>query len=630
MCLQLFRRFLPANQFSNILVNRSLRSTGTRFRNGSFIVYGLSQLSELTLQLSNLFRIRLARPFHTLVSRQGIGDNRSGFGSIQFSKIIEHIALGFEIFLRKIIQEVKTTPVARIGWHVVGSIAAPHLSPSVAIAAWVTHNDMDDALVPEIWQYFLPPVGRIRCLNLREAFWDLKLDLQSFVTAGTRMLLFGSKEGHDDEAEVEDNIVRRLPGWDVAIEISGMSGHGRWLHARARAAAGRGPSRRAWSRRAWACARACGRAAGSETMSTAMMLGVLERRADAKLGGDLFQDLWRVVSASTGEVRRRRSTISLFHPGTWFCILKNSEYIGTVKNAVAEKKQSCVLPIIVCDVIFSYASAPIASPNPMKSKYTTPQYMRSDPEMILRDMIARDPEDDEALSPGVSKTVGGKRGGAYRENEDDGVGCDTEVAEEAGRGQGRREETEELGDRGDRDLAERSPRAHWWKDTRVKPLKPAKPIREVDSASHSDMDAETLSYFYCTQSMKLDPKYCTDRKIRPGRVGGLVTGKGKPNRRALAVLPFKPTRIRPPNSNSLSMLNTAKSETFKSGQCGRMRGQYFFFQALSTAAMVEAGKLSLAQSREGYTQHLVAFERCTSSHLTTQPQDKGGAVGGRH
>ncbi|KAJ7792690.1 hypothetical protein B0H14DRAFT_3562575, partial [Mycena olivaceomarginata] len=78
-----------------------------------------------------------------------------------------------------------------IRWHVVGSIAAAHLSPSVAIAAWVTHNDMDDALVPEIWQYFLPPVGRIRCLNLREAFWDLKLDLQSFVTAGTRMLLFG-------------------------------------------------------------------------------------------------------------------------------------------------------------------------------------------------------------------------------------------------------------------------------------------------------------------------------------------------------------------------------------------------------------------------------------------------------
>jgi hypothetical protein len=30
----------------------------------------------------------------------------------------------------------------------------------------------------------------------------------------------------------------------------------------------------------------------------------------------------------------------LFHPGTWFRILKNSEYIGTVKNAVAEKKQS--------------------------------------------------------------------------------------------------------------------------------------------------------------------------------------------------------------------------------------------------------------------------------------------------
>ncbi|KAJ7870161.1 hypothetical protein B0H14DRAFT_2726315, partial [Mycena olivaceomarginata] len=113
-----------------------------------------------------------------------------------------------------------------IRWHLVGSIAGPHLTPSVAIAAWVTHNDMDDVLVPEIWQYFLPPVGRICCLNLRETFWDLKLDFQSFVTAGTRMLLFGSEEGHDDEAEVQDNIERCLPRWDVAIEISGMSGRG--------------------------------------------------------------------------------------------------------------------------------------------------------------------------------------------------------------------------------------------------------------------------------------------------------------------------------------------------------------------------------------------------------------------
>ncbi|KAJ7803934.1 hypothetical protein B0H14DRAFT_3486828 [Mycena olivaceomarginata] len=113
-----------------------------------------------------------------------------------------------------------------IRWHLVGSIAGPHLSPSVVIAAWVIHNDMDGVLVPEIWQYFLPPVGWIRCLNLRETFWDLKLDFQSFVTAGTRMLLFGSEEGHDDEAEVQEDIERRLPRWDVAIEISGPSERG--------------------------------------------------------------------------------------------------------------------------------------------------------------------------------------------------------------------------------------------------------------------------------------------------------------------------------------------------------------------------------------------------------------------
>lgn len=107
-----------------------------------------------------------------------------------------------------------------------GSITGPHISPSVVIAAWVSHNDIDDILVPEIWQYFLPPVEWIHCLNLRETFWDLKLDLQSFVTVGTRMLLFGSEEGHDDEAEVQEDIDRRLPRWDVAIEISRPSERG--------------------------------------------------------------------------------------------------------------------------------------------------------------------------------------------------------------------------------------------------------------------------------------------------------------------------------------------------------------------------------------------------------------------
>ncbi|KAJ7709099.1 hypothetical protein B0H14DRAFT_2646503 [Mycena olivaceomarginata] len=88
----------------------------------------------------------------------------------------------------------------------------------------VPHNDTEDVLVPEIWQYFLPPIRRIRCLNLRETFWDLNLDLQSFVTVGNRMLLFGSEEGHDDEADAQDDdetqVDRHLPRWDIAIEIS--------------------------------------------------------------------------------------------------------------------------------------------------------------------------------------------------------------------------------------------------------------------------------------------------------------------------------------------------------------------------------------------------------------------------
>jgi hypothetical protein len=91
------------------------------------------------------------------------------------------------------------------------------------IVAWVRHTETEDVLVPEIWQYFPPPVHRIRCLDLRETFWDLNLDLQSFVALGNRMLLFGSEEGHDDEADLQDDALptdRALPRWDTAIVVS--------------------------------------------------------------------------------------------------------------------------------------------------------------------------------------------------------------------------------------------------------------------------------------------------------------------------------------------------------------------------------------------------------------------------
>ncbi|KAJ7873002.1 hypothetical protein B0H13DRAFT_2058852 [Mycena leptocephala] len=106
-----------------------------------------------------------------------------------------------------------------IRWHLLGSIVAAGPSPenypsSVVLVAWVPHTFAEDVLVPEIWQYFLAPLPRIRCLNLRETF--LNHDLHSFIAVGNRMLLLGSKEGHDsqDEAHV------KLPEWDFTIEVS--------------------------------------------------------------------------------------------------------------------------------------------------------------------------------------------------------------------------------------------------------------------------------------------------------------------------------------------------------------------------------------------------------------------------
>jgi hypothetical protein len=93
---------------------------------------------------------------------------------------------------------------------------------SVVIIAWVKHSADDDGLVPEVWQYFLPPTERIRSLGLREKIWDLNLDLQAFVAVGNRLILLGSKEGR--EVTGADNnqmaVDKPLPRWDVAVEIS--------------------------------------------------------------------------------------------------------------------------------------------------------------------------------------------------------------------------------------------------------------------------------------------------------------------------------------------------------------------------------------------------------------------------
>ncbi|KAJ6632130.1 hypothetical protein B0H10DRAFT_2426970 [Mycena sp. CBHHK59/15] len=94
--------------------------------------------------------------------------------------------------------------------------------PSVVIVAWVNHSAEDGCLVPEAWQYFLPPTERIRCLNLGDKLWDLNLDLQSFIAVGNRLLLLGSEEGREPINVQSGQMLvdKPLPRWDVAIEIS--------------------------------------------------------------------------------------------------------------------------------------------------------------------------------------------------------------------------------------------------------------------------------------------------------------------------------------------------------------------------------------------------------------------------
>jgi hypothetical protein len=64
-------------------------------------------------------------------------------------------------------------------------------SPSVIFCTWFPRPD--GYLSLELWRYFLPPEEKISCLQLRDKLWDLDLDLQSFVTVGSRFFLLGSE-----------------------------------------------------------------------------------------------------------------------------------------------------------------------------------------------------------------------------------------------------------------------------------------------------------------------------------------------------------------------------------------------------------------------------------------------------
>ncbi|KAJ7243580.1 hypothetical protein B0H12DRAFT_829010 [Mycena haematopus] len=88
---------------------------------------------------------------------------------------------------------------------------------SVVVVAWVKHAADGDDLVPEAWQYLLPPAERIRCLNLGEKLWDLNLDLQDFVAVGNRLILLGCRGARTDNTQMA--VGNPLPRCDVFVEV---------------------------------------------------------------------------------------------------------------------------------------------------------------------------------------------------------------------------------------------------------------------------------------------------------------------------------------------------------------------------------------------------------------------------
>ncbi|KAJ7805833.1 hypothetical protein B0H14DRAFT_2878084 [Mycena olivaceomarginata] len=79
------------------------------------------------------------------------------------------------------------------------------------ITAWIPH--VGGYLVQEFWQYSLPPVEIIQCLNRRDEVWDLEIDALMCIAVGDGLFLLGYDdcpvEGDDSDEKV----------WNVAVRI---------------------------------------------------------------------------------------------------------------------------------------------------------------------------------------------------------------------------------------------------------------------------------------------------------------------------------------------------------------------------------------------------------------------------
>lgn len=86
--------------------------------------------------------------------------------------------------------------------------------PCAVIVGWINADDSEE-LVPEAWQYFLPPEERIRCLGLRELIGSLEVDLQACSIVRSRMFLLGYETPLD--AEGDDTYENAV--WNACVEV---------------------------------------------------------------------------------------------------------------------------------------------------------------------------------------------------------------------------------------------------------------------------------------------------------------------------------------------------------------------------------------------------------------------------
>src|ERR1700722_9215347 len=103
-----------------------------------------------------------------------------------------------------------TTPSAKRRKTLTSSQPPAHpqaLAPSSALLCTLIPSLADpDFLVPEIYQYLLPPYEECKCLNMRE-IWKLDLDLQAFIVVRNRAFLMG----FNGDATRENAV------WNVAV-----------------------------------------------------------------------------------------------------------------------------------------------------------------------------------------------------------------------------------------------------------------------------------------------------------------------------------------------------------------------------------------------------------------------------